>query len=120
MRITLIAIGLSCAIFTSAFAVHLSPTLTTSEISTGFEASEGYAAGNLDGQNGWEHAQVAGSWQVETNVKHLGNQAVQSPSGFDDTEARGMTKAFAAEDIGDMVFYVRRDDTNYQHNNYNL
>ena len=31
-----------------------------------------------------------------------------------------MTKPFPVEDIGDMVFYMRRDDTNYQHNNFNV
>ena len=120
MRITIVAIALVWAVVSSTFVVHPSPTITTSGISTGFEASEGYTVGSLDDQNGWEHAQLPGSWQVETDVKHLGAQAVRSPSGFDDTEARGMTKPFPAEDIGDMVFYMRRDDTNYQHNNFNV
>src|SRR5437867_812540 len=93
-------------------------SIAASGISTGFELLEGYIPGNVDGQNGWEHDLSPGSWQVETNVRHSGDQAIQSPIGFNDTQARATTKSFPMENTGDMVFYMRRDDNNLHQNNF--
>ena len=99
MRIKLIVMPLLFALASYTLVVRsfngsLSST-TSSSLSTGFESSEGYTPGDVDGQNGWEHAVMPGSWQVETNVKHFGTQAIQSPIGFNDTEARVTTKSFS-------------------------
>ena len=91
---------------------------TNSTLSTSFEASEGYSTGDLDNQKGWSHDLSLGNWQVEAGVSNFGDQAIQSPSGYNDTEARATTKSFPAEPVGDMILYMRRDDNNLHSNNF--
>ncbi len=58
-------------------AAQLDCSAATWPVSTGFEVSEGYVAGPLGGQQGWLTTNTV---EVQANVKHLGEQAVELTS----------------------------------------